>query len=223
MMPHVPAKWPKRLPQLNSEQIHIRDQFMAFGMKSCRSVARSSNASIAAIQSYPFAHIPEIVAIDVFVEESFRTRYPGVQWIQMSALEVKFDRPVDTIIEINTLHHIIGNSVRTTYANLDRFFAAVASNLEPNRKAVLIESTVPRWFLHLYKLIFPTLLKFWPLLHPPTFQFHFRDILQGAARHGLELVEFCWIPKTSDVVTFGVRLTPWLAPVRVGNFVFFKV
>jgi hypothetical protein len=171
---------------------------------------------------YPFAHIPEVVAIDVFVEESFRKRYPGVQWLQMSALEMKFDRPFDTIIEINTLHHIIGNSVRATYANLHRFFEAATSNLEPDGKLVLVESTVPRWFLGPYKLIYPVLVKFWPLSHPPTFQFHFRDLLDSATRYGLKLAEFCWIPKTSDVMAFGIRVPYWLIPIRVGKFVFFK-
>ena len=31
---------------------------------------------------YPFAHIPEVVAIDVFVEESFRRRRRGARWRQ---------------------------------------------------------------------------------------------------------------------------------------------
>jgi hypothetical protein len=82
-------------------------------------------------------------------------------------------RPFDTIIEINTLHHISGDSVPMTYANLERFFAAAACNLEPNGKAVLIESTVPRWFLRPYKLIYPALLKFWPCHIRRRFNFIF--------------------------------------------------
>ncbi len=172
--------------------------------------------------AYPISHIPKVVAIDVFVEQSFRARYPRVQWLEMSALEMQFDRPFDTIIEINTLHHIVGDSVHATYQNLNRFLAGVARNLETGGKAVLIESTVPRWFLAPYKLIFPILLKFWPLAHPPTFQFHFREILESAKRQGLQLAEFCWIPKISDVMIFGVRVKPWMTPVRIGKFVFFK-
>ena len=81
--------------------------------------------------TFPIAHIPEVVAIDVFVEEDFKTRYPTVEWQQMSALDMHFERPFDTIIEINTMHHIIGDSVRGTYDNLDRLMAAVAANLAP--------------------------------------------------------------------------------------------
>ena len=172
--------------------------------------------------TYPISHIPEVVAIDIFIEESFSARYPGVQWVQMSALEMQFDQSFDTIIEINALHHIIGDSVHATYQNLDRFLAGVARNLETGGKAVLIESTVPRWFLAPYKLMFTVLLKLWPLAHPPTFQFHFREILQSAARHGLKLAEFCWVPKISDVMTFGARIKPWMTPVQIGKFVFFK-
>ena len=172
--------------------------------------------------TFPIAHIPEVVAIDVFVEEDFKTRYPAVEWQQISALDMHFEQPFDTIIEINTLHHIIGDSVRGTYDNLDRLMAAVAANLAPAGRAVFIESTVPHWFLAPYKMIFPFLLKVWPLKHPPTFQFHVRDILQTAERHGLQLAEFCWIPKTSDFMTLGLQVKPWMSPIQVGKFVFFK-
>ena len=172
--------------------------------------------------TFPIAHIPEVVAIDVFVEEDFKRRYPTVEWRQMSALDMEFERPFDTIIEINTLHHIIGDSVRGTYTNLDQLMKAVAKNLCASGRAVFIESTVPYWFLAPYKLAFPWLLKLWPLKHPPTFQFHFRDILKTAELHGLQLAEFCWIPKTSDLMTLGVQVKPWMSPIRVGKFVFFK-
>lgn len=171
---------------------------------------------------FPIAHIPEVVAIDVFVEQDFKTRYPTVDWREMSALEMEFDKPFDTIIEINTLHHIIGNSVKGTYDNLDLLMAGVARNLCSEGRAVFIESTVPVWFLAPYKLIFPLLLKFWPLKHPPTFQFNFRDILRAAESHGLQLAEFCWIPKTSDLMTLGVQVRPWMSPIKIGKFVFVK-
>jgi hypothetical protein len=174
------------------------------------------------IFSYPIAHIPEVVAVDVFVEESFKVRYPGVEWRQMNALEMEFAQPFDTIIEINTLHHIIGESVRGTYTNLEILMGAIARNLESNGRAIFIESTVPSWFLFPYKILFPLLLKIWPLKHPPTFQFHFRDILRSAERQGMRLAEFCWVPKTSDIMTLGFQIKPWMSPVRIGKFVFIK-
>jgi hypothetical protein len=66
------------------------------------------------------------------------------------------------------------------------------------------------------------LLALWPLKHPPTFQFHFREILATADKHGLKLAEFCWIPKTSDFMTLGVQVKPWMSPIQVGKFVFWK-
>ncbi len=172
--------------------------------------------------TYPIAHIAEVVALDVFVEASFRERYPDVEWIQASALDMRFDRPFDTIIEINTLHHIVGDTVAATYGNLDRLVGSIAASLKSGGRAIVIESTVPRWFLAPYKLIFPFLLALWPLKHPPTFQFHFREIIAAAEKHDLSLVEFCWIPKTSSFMTLGVQVRPWMSPVQVAKLVFSK-
>jgi SAM-dependent methyltransferase len=171
---------------------------------------------------FPIDHIPDVEAIDIFVEENFKLRYPGVKWTQMSALDMRFEKPFDTIIAINTLHHVIGDTVGATYKNLDKIMDEVSKNLEPNGKFVLLESTVPRWFIAPYKLVFEALIKFWPLKHPPTFQFHFRDILAAADNAGLKLREFCWIPKTSDLMTMGFRVKPWMSPIQMGKFIFSK-
>jgi len=171
---------------------------------------------------FPIGHIADVHAIDIFVEEDFRSRYPTVHWSQMSALDMRFDTPFDTVIAINTLHHIIGSSVRETYGNLDGVMAQVFENLSVGGKFILLESTVPQWFLRPYKVLFPILLKVWPLRHPPTFQFNFREILGAAAKAGLEVREFCWIPKTSDLLTMGFRVKPWMSPIKMGKFVFVK-
>jgi SAM-dependent methyltransferase len=166
--------------------------------------------------------IPDVVAVDVFVEKSFAARYPKVTWIQASALEMTFDEEFDTVVEINTLHHIIGSTVCQTYTNLDTFFKNARRALEPGGRFVIVESTVPRWFLTPYKIVFPALLKFWPLSHPPTYQFHYRDLLNAADANDFELEEFCWVPKTSDILTLGFRVKPWMTPVRIAKMVFVK-
>ncbi len=171
---------------------------------------------------FPIDHISEVEAIDIFVEKDSKIRYPRVKWKQMSALDMHFDRPFDTVIAINTLHHIIGDTVSATYANLDKVMIQIGKVLEPNGKFILLESTVPMWFLAPYKLIFQLLIRIWPLHHPPTFQFHFRDILAAAKMAGFDLQEFCWIPKTSDVLTMGFRVKPWMTPIQVGKFIFVK-
>ena len=172
------------------------------------------------IFAYPIAHIPRVVAIDVFVEDDFGRRYPGVEWRQMSALEMSFAERFDTVLAINTLHHVVGTSVAMTYANLNELMKRSAACLAADGKVVLIESTMPRWFVWVYGLIFPIVLRLWPLSHPPTFQFHYRDILKAAEVAGLRLCEFAWIPKTSDFILLGLRVKRWMAPIRVGKFVF---
>ncbi len=171
---------------------------------------------------YPIAHIPNVVAIDLFVEKDFTARYPGVESHQLSVLDMEFSERFDTVIAINTLHHIVGSSVEATYANLREFMMRAKTALESDGTLVLIESTMPRWFVRMYSLVFPLLLKLWPLSHPPTFQFHFRDILKAAAQAGLELQEFTWIPKTSDFILLGLQVKRWMVPIRVGKFVFVR-
>ena len=169
---------------------------------------------------YPIDHIRRVVAIDVFVERDFAERYPRVEWHQVSALDMNFLERFDTVIAVNTLHHIVGSSVRATYANLAEFMKRTTGCLCDDGRLVLIESTMPRWFVRLYSFLFPLVLALWPLSHPPTFQFHYRDIVKAADQAGLSLREFTWIPKTSDVLFLGWQIKGWIVPIRIGKFVF---
>ncbi len=169
---------------------------------------------------YPIDHIPRVVALDVFVEADFATRYPHVEWRQVSALDMAFTERFDTVVAINTLHHVIGTSVDATYANLRELMRRAAACLEPDGKIVIIESTMPRWFVRLYSQFFGLVLKVWRLRHPATFQFYFRDIIEAGQAAGLELKELTFIPKTSDFIFLGRQVKPWMAPIRVGKFVF---
>jgi len=171
---------------------------------------------------YSIVGIPSIVAIDIFVEQSFAQRYPTVVWREMSALDLTFDAEFDTAIEINTLHHIVGPSVAANYANLAQFFKGAHHALESGGKLVLVESTVPRWVLIPYKLVFPLFTRFWPFKHPPTYQFNYRDLLVAAEAAGFELREFCWVPKTSDVLAFGKRVKRWMSPIQTAKMIFAK-
>lgn len=171
---------------------------------------------------FPIGHIARIEAIDVFVEEAFTVRYPGVEWRQMNVLDLDDQDKFDTIIAINCLHHVVGRNVDQCYQNLNRIFAVTFRALQPDGKLVLIESIVPAWFLKLYKPIFPILLKLWPLKHPPTFQYNYRDIRTAAIAAGFERVEMAWIPKIGNIMTLGIQLPGWLTPIRVGKFVYRK-
>ena len=171
---------------------------------------------------YPTSHIPDVSACDIFVEKDFEQRYPNVRWHCMSALELDFEKPFDSIIAINTLHHVNGDSVSGCYKNLDSIMAAVHKSLDKGGKFICLESTVPFWFLGPYKIIYEILLYIWPLQHPPTFQFHYSEILKAADNVGLKIKEFCWIPKISDVLFLGLRVKPWFSPIKMGKFIFTK-
>jgi SAM-dependent methyltransferase len=171
---------------------------------------------------FPIDRIPQVEAIDVFVEESFSTRYPAVKWRAMNILDLADQDRFDTIIAINCLHHVIGNTVAQCYENLNRIFEVVARAVQPGGKVVLIESTVPAWFLWVYKPLFAVLLKLWPLKHPPTFQFHFREIQGAAKRAKLEQIELAFIPKVSNIMTLGVEVPGWMSPIRIAKVVFRK-
>jgi len=171
---------------------------------------------------YPIDHIPSVEAVDIFVEESFRDRYPHVRWRQLSILELDYENEFDTVVVISCLHHIIGKSVRDCYLNLRTSLAGIYRSLQPGGKLVLLESTVPSWFLGPYKIVFPLLIKIWPLQHPPTFQFHFREIRDTAFSVGFHDVEFSWIPKIGNLMTLGAEVPVWISPARIGKFVFQK-
>jgi len=171
---------------------------------------------------FPIDHIPHVEAIDVFVEESFAQRYPKVQWRAMNILDLEDRDRFDTIVAINCLHHVVGNNVGQCYENLSRILAVVFEALQSGGKLVLLESTVPAWFSAIYKPLYPVLLKIWPLRHPPTFQYYFREIQQAAHRTGFEQVEMTWIPKVGNIMTLGFEVPGWVSPIRMGKFVYRK-
>jgi len=171
---------------------------------------------------FPIDHIPHVEAIDVFVEESFAQRYPKVQWRAMNILDLKDRDRFDTVIAINCLHHVVGSNVGQCYDNLSRILAVVFEALKTGGKLVLLESTVPAWFSAIYKPVYPLLLKIWPLRHPPTFQYYFREIHQAARQTGFERVEMTWIPKIGNIMTLGFEVPGWVSPIRMGKFVYRK-
>jgi SAM-dependent methyltransferase len=158
---------------------------------------------------FPIDHVPHVEAIDLFVEESF-------------ILDLKDRDQFDTVIAINCLHHVVGNDVRQCYQNLARILAVVFQALQPDGKLILLESTVPAWFSAIYKPLYPLLLKFWPLKHPPTFQYYFREIHQAAVQVGFKRVEMAWIPKIGNIMTLGFEIPGWISPIRIGKFVYRK-
>lgn len=171
---------------------------------------------------FPIEHIPHVEAIDLFLEESFARRYPKVEWRAMNVLDLRDEEKFDTIIAINCLHHVVGRDVNQCYQNLSRVLSAVFQALEKGGKLVLLESTVPSWFLGIYKPLYPSLLKIWPLKHPPTFQYDYRDIHSAALAAGFERVELAWIPKIGNIMTLGFEVPGWMSPCRVGKFVYRK-
>jgi SAM-dependent methyltransferase len=171
---------------------------------------------------FPIEHIPYVEAIDLFVEQSFSQRYPTVHWRAMNILELEDRERFDTVIAINCLHHVVGSNVGQCYQNLARIMAVIFRVLEPEGKLALIESTVPSWFLRIYKPIYPLLLKMWPLNHPPTFQYNFRDIDAAATKAGFKRVEMAWVPKIGNIMSLGFEVPGWISPIRIGKFVYRK-
>ncbi|HTD17802.1 MAG TPA: class I SAM-dependent methyltransferase [Chthoniobacterales bacterium] len=171
---------------------------------------------------FPIDRVPHVEAVDVFVEESFSHRYPNVTWRAMNILDFDDQERFDTIVAINCLHHVVGSDVGQCYRNLARIFLVVFRALQPGGKLVLIESTVPAWFLKVYKPLYPFLLKVWPLSHPPTFQYNFREIHAAAVEAGFQRVELAWIPKIGNIMTLGFEVPGWVSPIRIGKFVYRK-
>jgi SAM-dependent methyltransferase len=171
---------------------------------------------------FPIDYIPRVEAIDLFVDESFSVRHPEVHWRKMSVLDLDDQARFDTIVVTNCLHHVIGRNVAQCYQNLNRIFEVTFRALQPGGKLVVIESTVPNWFLTVYKPIFRILLKFWALNHPPTYQYHHLDIDRAADRAGYDGGKTTWIPKVGNIMTLGLELPAWLTPIQVGKFVYRK-
>jgi SAM-dependent methyltransferase len=155
-----------------------------------------------------------VTAVDLFLKDG-PGPYANTSFRSGSLLDLPFpDESFDCILEQNVLHHVTGRNVAENHANLRQCLAEMYRCLEPDGKAVVIESTVGPLFYVFERLVFRAALAVKRGGHPVTFQFTPRQIIRVAEECGFRVEEYAYVPRGAYILQYGYRWPCMLTPAR---------
>jgi len=155
-----------------------------------------------------------VTAVDLFLKDGPGPT-PNSTFREGSFLNLPFpDEMFDCVLEQNVFHHVTGHSVAENHSKLRRCMTEMYRCLEPEGKAVIIESTVGPLFYLFETLAFRPALFFKRGGHPVTFQFTPKQIIRCALGCGLEVEEFTYIPRGAFLLQMGYKWPSVLTPAR---------
>jgi len=118
------------------------------------------------------------------------------------------------------LHHLTGNSLEESSANVSRAIGEAFRVLGPGGKLIIVESCVPWWFYRFEKVIFPLAAKVISrfLEHPATLQFP-ASMIDELLRKFTPKVELTPISRRRWLLQYGMKYPAVLTPVVPYRFV----
>ena len=165
---------------------------------------------------YDINLIPNILAIDLFLDDIDTTAYPShVTFKTGSGLDIpEADETFDGVIMVMLLHHLVGKTVKESLDNISVAIREAVRVLKPGGKLIVVESCVPKWFYAFERLIFPlaSSLINRVLSHPVTLQYPVNLIADIALKYCSD-IEIFRIPKGRWVLQYGYKFPSMLTPI----------
>ena len=174
---------------------------------------------------YDVTLVRQIIALDLFLEDLPRDTFPKNAIPRNgSALEIpEADKSFNAVIMVMLLHHLVGNTVKGSLANVDLALREGFRVLEPGGKLVLVESCIPSWFYGFERFIFPV--ASWiidkTIQHPMTLQYPTKKIISMLEKHSTN-IEVTKIPKGRWVLQYGFKYPSALTPINPYRFIAYK-
>lgn len=164
--------------------------------------------------NYDTRAVGSVTAVDLFLADG-RGPLPNTAFRRGSLLDLPFPGDgFDCILLQNVFHHITGRNVEQNHRNLDQGLREIRRCLAPAGKAVIIESTVGRFFYQIERALFGAALAVKRGGHPVTFQFTAQQIVRSAEQAGLLVDELTYVPTGAYVLQMGYKWPSVLTPVK---------
>jgi SAM-dependent methyltransferase len=168
---------------------------------------------------YDTSVVGSIVAVDLFLEELPRSRFPA-NVTARTGDALALDEPpdhYDAVLHAFVYHHLVGERAGDVIENAARAIAEAERVIKPEGRLIVAESCVPAWFYRVERAAYRPLkaLARTPLLggHPATFQLT-REMLLAVIADRFEIQRSYRVPLGGWITQFG---RPWptaLTPVR---------
>jgi SAM-dependent methyltransferase len=170
---------------------------------------------------YDTALAERITALDLFLDVFDVPSLPAhVELVAGSALDIPAPgASFDTVLVVMLIHHLVGETVSESLANLDRCIAEARRVLRPGGRLVVAESCVPPWFYALERIAFAPASHALDrvLTHPVTLQYPMPLVRERILRQ-FSSCEVTHVPKGRFVLQLGVKVPSILTPVQVYVF-----
>lgn len=194
---------------------HIRAALTA----ELRGTGRMLDVGNGGVFEYGLSVAREIVACDLFLDESMSAEHPdNVSIRRGDALALEEDAgSFDVVVEAFLYHHLTGERAADSIANVRLAIAEAARMLAPRGRLVVAESCIPAALYPVERALYGPLrrLAATPLLggHPATLQLPI-GLLTSLIAETLTIERSSRIPLGRWVTQFGRRFPAALTPVR---------
>ncbi|MDR3491463.1 MAG: class I SAM-dependent methyltransferase [Gammaproteobacteria bacterium] len=166
---------------------------------------------------YDTSLVKKITALDLFLDQLPDTfvHPKNVIFKTGSALEIpEKDESFDGVLMVMLIHHLTGDTVKSSMKNMQLAISEAHRVLKPNGKFILMESCIPPWFLHFEKLVYRLAGKFAArfLEHPMTLQYP-KELIGDEIQKKFNHVDITEIPLGRWVLQFGFKVPSFITPV----------
>jgi SAM-dependent methyltransferase len=164
----------------------------------------------------------EIVAADLFLDESYNERMPAnVKAVRADAMSLPELGQFDAVLYALVFHHLTGATSSAVVDNVRKTLGEAERVLVPGGRLIVVESCVPPWFYAFERVVFrglAALAKTPVMRHPATLQLP-SDLLRDLIAERFEVQQVRPIHMGRWVLQFGVRWPSALTPARAYLFV----
>jgi SAM-dependent methyltransferase len=184
-----------------------------------RGTGRLLDVGNGGVFEYDPSVVEEIVACDLFLDESAGGEYPPNVTARRGDALALTEPPgsFDAVIEAFLYHHLTGERADDSVPNTRRALAEAKRMLVPGGRLIVVESCIPSWLFGIERALYRPLrrLAATRLLggHPATLQLPI-GVLESLVSEALEIESSREIPLGRWVTQFGRPFPAALTPVR---------
>lgn len=188
-------------------------------IRACKNILDMGNGGF--INYKISSSVRYLKAVDICIEKKRieKKSVLTIEYVNGDVLKYTDHKKYDVVIMQNFLHHVVGERVEDNYSNLKEVIIKMNSFLSEKGKLLILESTVPRWFEFVEKIVYNHARYLVPKIfnHPVTFQYSVES-LSRILKVTNKMVRIGNIHHGKYQLMYGHLIPVWATPARVVFF-----